>query len=92
MVTVVTGDELSLVSLLPAINLRQCRCYRQLIDHRCHGIDENPGVIAGVTYNGKQLIAGVTYTGKQLIAGVTYTGKQLIAGVVDTGNTANTKL
>jgi hypothetical protein len=44
---VVTGDKLSPVSLLPAINYR-----------RCHGIDENPGrrLSTGVQFTGDYLL------------------------------------
>jgi hypothetical protein len=38
-----TGDQLLLVSLLPAISYRRCRCYWRQIYSWCHGIDENPG-------------------------------------------------
>jgi hypothetical protein len=38
---IVTGNKLSPMTLLQAINYCQCRWYWRLSNFRCHGIDEN---------------------------------------------------
>ncbi len=71
-------DKLMLVSLLPAINYRQCRCYRQKINRRCHGIDENlrQGLITGVSDTGNNFslvattLADVVDTNKHKVANI----------------------
>ncbi len=47
--------------LLTVTNYRQCHCYCQLINRRCHGIEENlgQGLITSDNNTGEQLIAGV---------------------------------